>query len=214
MHLCCDNCSAICKCGLTDCGQYTRYPSTYCSKDTGTLFSGRKQNLSDEQKFVENALIQYHKELPVELANTTAQAEIKTFTNLRLMLGFSEHQITRHQVFTMSDVYNAVEIWDKRHAEKILSVINSLFGDILPGEHFHDMRRESDSDVCKFDDELLDDWQEILQDNDMYDMIIENLSLSQIQDSLIVECDMSSSDSQDECMVAVLEHIRSNNEEN
>ena len=63
------------------------------------------------------------------------------------MLGFSEHQITQVlnnllQIFTMSDVYNAVEIWDKRHAEKILSVINSLFGDILPGEHFHDMRRE------------------------------------------------------------------------
>ena len=220
LHLCCDNCFAICKCGLTDCGQYTRYPSTCCSKDTGTLFSGRKRNLSDEQKkFVENALIQYHKELRVELANTTAKAEIKTLTNIRLMLGFSEHQITQvlnnlHQIFTMSDVYNAVEIWDKTHAEKILSAINSLFGDILPGEHFHDMRRESVSDVCEFDDELLDDWQEILQDNDMYDMIIENLSLSQIQDSLIDECDMSSSDSQDECMVAVLENIGSNNAEN
>ena len=59
------------------------------------------------------------------------------------------------------------------------------------------MRRESVSDVYEFDDELLDDWQEILLDNDMYDMIIENLSLSQIQDSLIDECDMSSSDSQD-----------------
>ena len=57
----------------------------------------------------------------------------------------------------MSDVYNAVEILDKRHAEKISNVINSLFGDILPGEHFHDMRRESVSDVCEFDDELLDD---------------------------------------------------------
>ena len=74
------------------------------------------------------------------------------------------------------------------------------------------MRIESVSDVCEFDDERLDDWQEILQDNDMYDMIIENLSLSQIQDSLIDECDMSS-DSQDECMVAVLENI-GNNEEN
>ena len=42
------------------------------------------------------------------------------------MLGFSEYQITQvlnnlHQIFTMSDVYNAVEIWDKRHAEKILT---------------------------------------------------------------------------------------------
>ena len=81
LHLCCDNCSAICKCGLTDCGQYTRYLSTYCSKDT--QFSGRKRNLSDEQKLVENALIQYHKELFVELANTTAKVQIKTLTNFK-----------------------------------------------------------------------------------------------------------------------------------
>ncbi|CAB4042204.1 Hypothetical predicted protein [Paramuricea clavata] len=119
------------------------------------------------------------------------------------MLGFSEHQITQvlnsiDQIFTMSDVCSAAEIWDKRHAEKILNIFNSVFaiGDLLVDEHLHDSRGESVLDMYEFDDELLDDWQEILQDNDMFDMIVENLTLSQLQNSLIDERDMSS-DSQD-----------------
>jgi hypothetical protein len=158
---------------------------------------------------IENALIQYQKKLLIELANTTAKAEIKTLTNIRLMLGFSEHQITQvlnniDQIFTMSDVCSAVEIWDKRHAEKILNIINSVFGDLLVDEHLHDSRGESVLDMYVFDDELLNDWQEILQDNDMFDMIVENLSLSQLQDSLIDERDMSSYSQDEEIIVPVL----------
>ncbi|CAB4010242.1 Hypothetical predicted protein [Paramuricea clavata] len=58
--------------------------------------------------------------------------------------------------------------------------------------------------MYEFDDELLDDWQEILQDNDMFDMIVENLSLSQLQDSLIDEHDMSSDSQDEEIIVSVL----------
>ncbi|CAB4040966.1 mediator of RNA polymerase II transcription subunit 34-like [Paramuricea clavata] len=208
LHLCCDNCASICECGQADCGQYTKYPITDCYKDV--LFSGRKREVSNEQKkLIENALIQYQKKLLIELANTTAKAEIKTLTNIRLMLGFSEHQITQvlnsiDQIFTMSDVCSAVEIWDKRHAEKILNIINSVFGDLLVHEHLHDSRGESVLDMYEFDDELLDDWQEILQDNDMFDMIVENLSLSQLQDSLIDERDMSSDSQDEEIIVSVL----------
>ena len=51
------------------------------------------------------------------------------------MLGFSEHQIFQvlenvAYIFTLSDVYNLVEIWDKRHAHKILLVLSSVFGDV------------------------------------------------------------------------------------
>ena len=208
LHLCCDNCASICECGQADCGQYTKYPITDCYKYV--LFSGRKREVSNEQKkLIENALIQYQKKLLIELANTTAKAEIKTLTNIRLMLGFSEHQITQvlnniDQIFTMSDVCSAVEIWDKRHAEKILNIINSVFGDLLVDEHLHDSRGESVLDMYEFDDELLDDWQEVLQDNDMFDMIVENLSLSQLQDSLIDERDMSSDSQDEEIIVSVL----------
>jgi superfamily II DNA helicase RecQ len=68
LHLCCDNCASICQCGQADCGQYTTYPSVDCSKNTS--FSGRKRQVSNEQKkLVENLLIQYHKKLLIELVN-------------------------------------------------------------------------------------------------------------------------------------------------
>ena len=47
------------------------------------------------KKLVEDALHQYHKELVLELLNTTANGEVKTLTNLQFMLGFSEHQISQ-----------------------------------------------------------------------------------------------------------------------
>jgi hypothetical protein len=68
----------------------------------------------------------------------------------------------------------------------------------------HDSRGESVLDMYEFDDELLDDWQDILQDNDMFDMIVEHLSLSQLQDSFIDERDMSSDSQDEEIIVSVL----------
>ena len=36
-----------------------------------------------------------------------------------------------------------------------------------------------------FDEEFLDEWNEILQDNDLFDMIVDNLSLSQLENSFL-----------------------------
>ena len=37
-----------------------------------------------------------------------------------------------------------------------------------------------------FDEELLDEWNEILQDDELFDMIVDNLSLSQLHSSINV----------------------------
>ena len=148
--------------------------------------------------------------------NTTAKADIKTLTDIRLMLGFSEHQITQvlnniYQIFTMCDVYTAVEIWDKRHAENILNIINSLFGDIMVEECLHNSSSELVWDIHEFDEGLLDEWEEIFQDDDMYDMIVENLSLTQLQDSSTDEHDEYSDSQDEENIVSVLENIANTN---
>ena len=57
------------------------------------------------------------------------------------------------------------------------------------------MRRTSHVIFCQmtmmikfiFDDELLDEQNEILQDEDLFDLIVDNLSLSQVQGSLFDE---------------------------
>ncbi|CAB4010241.1 mediator of RNA polymerase II transcription subunit 34-like [Paramuricea clavata] len=75
LHLCCDNCASICECGQADCGQYTKYPITDCYKDV--LFSGSKRDVSNEQKLIENALIQYQKKLLIELAKKLQKQKSK-----------------------------------------------------------------------------------------------------------------------------------------
>ena len=102
------------------------------------------------------------------------------------MLGFSECQISQvlenvASIFTLSDIYKSVEAWEKRHAQKILSVISTVFGDVtcdrdLNGTHF-------DSSI-EFDDEFMDEWDEIFQDNELFDMIVDNMSLSQLDGSI------------------------------
>ena len=54
------------------------------------------------------------------------------------MLGFSEHEITQvldnlDAIFSLSDVYRFVEIWDMCHAQEILKVISKGFNDVTTG---------------------------------------------------------------------------------
>ena len=79
-----------------------------------------------------------------------------------------------------------MEIWDKQHALKILSIIGDGFGDVNE-ENQSCYLLSDDNDVNIFDDELLDEQNEILQDEEFFYMIVVNLSLSQLQSSLFDE---------------------------
>ena len=165
------------------------------------------------KKLVEDALHQYHKELVLELLNTTANGEVKTLTNLQFMLGFSEHQISQvlenvASLFNLSDIYKSVEVWDQRHAQKILSVLSSVFKDISCDEDWNWNGTHYDHNQ-EFDDEFMDEWDEILQDNELFDMIVENISLSQFDASisLLEEMADNSTESLDEMPTEILEAI-------
>ena len=188
-HLCCDNCAAGCKCGMEDCGTYAKYPSHQCEV---TLLNPAREREIPPQKLVmvEQNLTKYHKSLVRQLVNTTAHGNIKTLTNIQFMLGFSDHQISQvvenlGLLFSLSDIYNYVEIWDKQHALKILSIIGDEFGDVNENQSCYRLSDDNDDNI--FDDELLDEQNEILQDDELFDMIVDNLSLSQLQSSLFDE---------------------------
>lgn len=87
-------------------------------------------------------------------------------------------------LLTLSDIYKFVEIWYRRHALKILSITSDVFGDVNADIQSQDLSPEENADY-DFDDELLDEWNEILQDDELFDMIVDNLSFSQLQSSLI-----------------------------
>lgn len=111
------------------------YLSCAASSATKLFLSTTKASeCRGEKKKVQDNLILYYKSLVFKLLNTTAHGEVKALTTLQFMLGFFKYQIEQvvenmEAIFSLSDVYKFVEIWDKRHAMEILSVINDVFND-------------------------------------------------------------------------------------
>ncbi|XP_068757874.1 uncharacterized protein [Montipora capricornis] len=213
-HLCCDNCAAGCKCGMEDCGTYAKYPS-HQSEITPLNPVREREIPPQKQMMVEQNLTKYHKSLVRQLVNTTAYGDLKTLTNIHFMLGFSDHQISQvvenlGVLFSLSDIYNYVEICDKRHALKILSIISDMFGDVNEDNQSCYLLSDDDDDNI-FDDELQDEQNEILQDEELFDMIVDNLSFSQLQSSLFDEGHISDGSYEADVPSAAVETIETMN---
>ena len=212
-HLCCDNCATECECGSQDCGEFAAYP---LYQREATISHTVREVPPDKKKIVEENLIKYHKSLVLKLVNTTAHGDVKTLTNLQFMLGFSEHQITQvvdnlGMIFSLSDVYEFVEIWDRRHALHILSVVSDVFQDVNDDNQSHTCTVSPEDNDYVFDDELMDEWNEVLQDDDLFDMIVNNLSLSQLDNSLLEEEHVSDDSVEDEVPTALLGTVEAMN---
>ena len=87
-------------------------------------------------------------------------------------------------IFSLSEVYRFVEIWDMCHAQEILRVIGNVFNDVATGMKSSEPSPLEENDY-DFDKEFLDEWNEFLQDNDLFEMIVDNLSFSQRDNSLL-----------------------------
>ena len=100
-----------------------------------------------------------------------------------------------------------------RHSLEILSVISDVFNDVSSDIQSLDPTALEDNEY-DFDDDLLDEWNEILQDDDLFDMIVDNLSLSQLENSFL-ECKPVCNDSEEtEVPSAVLATIEAMNLDN
>jgi len=180
-HLCCDNCALKCKCGLPDCKTVAVFPMKEAGSSEPASVKRSIVN-ADQRKAVDGRLTLYCKSILLKLLNT---------------IGFSRHQIGQvldnlATIFTLSDTFRCVEIWDKRHALEILSVVSDVFKDVNSDIPVSDSTEEDKE--YDFDEELLDEWNEFIQDDDLFDMIVDNLSLSQLDNTLPeleAECDNS-----------------------
>ena len=188
LHLCCDNCAVKCECGSPDCGKLTVCPSNVMKKEPDNQSNSRSRVVTNEQvAAVHEELTKYHKLLISNLVSTAAKTDIKTLTNITLLLGFSELQIQQvldnlRKLFLPSDICKFVEIWDMKHCNKILSIIKNIFKDIKDhpdtnGKNLTGMNDDMD-DIM-----LIDDWETLLDDNELYDMAIENMSVSLLEES-------------------------------
>ena len=69
-------------------------------------------------------------------------------------------------------------------AQEILRVIGKVFNDVATGMHSSEPSPLEENGY-DFDKEFLDEWNEFLQDNDLFEMIVDNLSFSQRDNSLL-----------------------------
>ena len=138
-------------------------------------------------------LIAYHKSLVNDLVGQFAHGRLETLCDIKLLIGFSGFQIAQvleHccKLFTIEDICNMVEIWDIKHAYKIHAIINDVFGDIHVAEvqddlavtNLEDESTEDElSEMNLFDDE----WSSFIEDDNLVDLILENLSVTLMENS-------------------------------
>ena len=112
-------------------------------------------------------LTNYHKSLVINLKKKSTNEQVKTLTDPPFLLGFSEVQIAQvldncENIFTLLDVLDKVEIWDLKHAHKIIAFISQVYGDI--GE-IEDCMFECDissTELDQFDDAWNREWDDLL----------------------------------------------------
>lgn len=185
-HLCCDNCAVECNCAAMDCGLLTTFPCIEReTKSIGPVIT--RQGTTEQAETVCKYLNTYYKSLALELCNTSTGAEpIKTIINPQFLLGFSEHQISQvidnlDKIFSFDDVLAYVEIWDKKHAFKILEIVSQVYGDVHD-VHLDQYLCKQDSSQHMSDSYDLDIglWDDLIEDDSLFELALDNLSLSQL----------------------------------
>ena len=180
-HLCCDNFSAICKCGLDDC-KVLNYPTYF--ESSGNEASRERHVTNEQRESLRTELSIYHKSLITSLLKRDASGKLKSFTHSKSLLGFSDIQISQvldhcSEMFSIRDICNLVEIWDLQHAIKIYGILDVIFMDM--DDSLIDIE---DDDLSSDEEDILpEDWRDLAPDDELADMAIENLSLSQMDDS-------------------------------
>ena len=138
------------------------------------------------RRTVSSSLTNYHKSLVINLKKKSTNEQVKTLTDPQFLLGFSEVQIAQvldncENIFTLRDVLDKVEIWDLKHAHKIIEFMSEVYGDI---DEIDDCMFECDissTELDQFDDAWNREWDDLLQHESLFELALDNLSLSELE---------------------------------
>ena len=190
MHMCCDNCAIKCECGASDCGQLTTFPGTR-TIESKTNCSRTRQGTVTQWTALRGLLYSYHRTLVLDLIAKSNGEQVKSLTKPQVLLRFSDLQVSQvlehvNQLFTVGDICSHVEIWDMRHAFKILEFIGEVYGDICDMD-MHDF--VDDEFQCDFDcdDDVNEHWDDLLNDDSLFELAIENISLSELENTTCID---------------------------
>ena len=105
-------------------------------------------------------------------------------TNLQFMLGFSDLQMSQvidncSTVFSLEDILSKVEIWHIKHGIKIREIIRSIFGD-CSAENATITKTAAccDEDHDEEDNIRPGDWDVLINDQELFELAANNLSMS------------------------------------
>ena len=174
--------ATVCQCGNADCKEFTTFPGNSKTKPSVPV---RTRVVSQEQRqqLLQN-LSEYHKTLIKTLMLKSRNHQIKSLSHPQFLLGFSEVQVSQvckncAEIFTLQDILSKVEIWDMKHAHKILEILNEVFEDVsaMDDACINDMLNESEE--CF----MMEEWEDIAQDDLLLELALENLSISHLDNS-------------------------------
>ena len=191
-HLCCENCALQCTCESSACVHDFKYLSQDCPSSDQQVVNERDVTEAHKQAILKH-LTACHKSLVMELVNQFAHGRVETLFNVKLLIGFSNFQIEQvlencSKLFTISDICNMIEIWNIKHAYKIHSTLSEVFCDI-PVLESHDDLHASFVEDDDSEDELSGmtlfekEWESFIGDDNLIDLIMENLSETEMDNS-------------------------------
>ena len=112
----------------SNCASHTRFPGSLRKNTTGVSMRTRLVT-SDQKNTLRKFVTNYHKSLVMNLKKKSRNEHVKTSFDPQFLLGFSELQTTQvldncENIFTVENVLDKVEIWDLKHAHKIIEFIS------------------------------------------------------------------------------------------
>ena len=81
-------------------------------------------------------------------------------------------------LFSITHICRFVEIWDLQHAFKINAILQEIFGDL------EETDIGSDDEMSDEEEFFGSDWNDLALDNEIANMVLDNLSFSQLEDSM------------------------------
>ena len=188
LHLCCDNCSKKCECKEEECGKLTAYPSN--DTPISVTVSAQTRQVTEQHKLTLSAkLTSYHKSLVRDLISKSPHGQLPALTSLQFMLGFSTKQISQvlehcHEIFSLEDITRLVEIWHIKHAVRIVNTISQIFGDCCTTQ-YNDGDQDTYEDGDHYEsDTWLGEWNLLLDDEELFELAVQNLSVSMLEFSM------------------------------
>lgn len=194
LHLCCDNCSLICKCNSADC-KVLCYPTPSVGPSSGRMTSMQRVITTEQIQELKAKLYCFYKSLLIELLKRDSSGKLKVFNHPKYLLGFSDIQISQvithaPKIFTIDDICNHIEIWDIKHAHKVYQIMQNVFGNMKGDNTYSDIDEISSDE----DDLLPEDWDDLGVDEELAEMAIDELSFFQMNLSNDDSMDCSASD--------------------